>query len=111
MDREDNNVPTLDDYKMNRANKAAMNIFVTRFLSHVVGRNLFWKKRHSVLVRDMATVGDEAFTMLMLENHWEYWANCSIVEFRRDRLAADSSEVVVEVQKEKKKKERVNRKA
>ena len=88
MDTDDDNVPTLDDYKMNRANKAAMNIFVTWFLSHVVGRNPFWKKWHRMLVRDMATVGDEAFTMLMLENHWDYWAKRNMWDYMQEKAKA-----------------------
>ena len=103
----DNNLPKLEDYKMNRAKKEAMNIFVTWFLLHVVGRTAFWKKQHVMLVRDMATVGDEAFTLLMLENHWEYWAKRSMMDYMQEKMAANRRRDEAEdVQRERKRKER-----
>ena len=107
IDKDDKNVPTLNDYRMNRANKEAMKVFVTRFLSHVIGRTAFRKKQHVMLVRDMATVGDEAFTLLMLGNHWEYWAKHSMMDYMQEKMAANRRRDEAEdVQRERKRKER-----
>ena len=83
IDEEDAGLPCLEDYLENRKNKDAMRIFSTRFLLCVIGKCEFKKRRAYMQIAEMATVSDEAFVMLMLDNHWDFWSNRDLEEYKK----------------------------
>ena len=59
-------------------------VFADTFLSRVVGM-AFWRKHCAKLpISEMATVPDEAFTLLLLENYWEQWSTKNLDEYKSE---------------------------
>ena len=67
-------MPLLEDILTMRTNKnGAYSFFCDHVLSQVVGKS-DWKTRGSkALISDMATVSDEAFAILLIENNYDVW--------------------------------------
>lgn len=57
-----------------------MTLFCNQFLACVTGKN-DWKQQTKNLIRDFATVSDEAFALLVLENIWDKWIKMDPLEF------------------------------
>jgi hypothetical protein len=69
-----NALPPLEELVQLRRNHAVMKVFCEHFLPCVVGK-VRWKTNCcSSKVGDIATVTDEAFVLLVLENIWEIWS-------------------------------------
>jgi len=67
-------LPKPADIMALRANKNdSYIIFCDYFLSQVVGRNDWKKRRHVEVISSLATVSDEAFAILLLMNSWDMW--------------------------------------
>jgi hypothetical protein len=65
---------TLDDFLEMRRNTAAYTVFYSTFLPVVVGRLLMKKLvADKDTVEEVATISDEALTLLGLENYGAYW--------------------------------------
>lgn len=56
-----------------RTNRVQYSMFCKEVLSCVVGRVLWNRKKSEKLINQIATVTDEAFALLVLENNWESW--------------------------------------
>ena len=65
---------TLEEFLEGRSNFESYAVFYTTFIP-TIGRKTFW--REQVLSakddKDVATRSNEAFALLVLENHWERW--------------------------------------
>jgi len=58
-----------------------MEIFCNNFLACVIGKNE-WKDMIKIkTVKEIATVMDEAFTLLILENIWDEWIEMDAVDY------------------------------
>ena len=66
--------PELEDMLQGRSNAEAYTYFCHFFLPHVVGKNR-WRNgiRKGAAINTLATVSDEAFALLLLENSWDRW--------------------------------------
>lgn len=63
----------LEDYMQLRKNPGAFKTLCESFLPHVVSVAK-WNRDYLVeKVSDFASISDEAFTLLTLENNWEVW--------------------------------------
>jgi hypothetical protein len=51
----------------------AYRFFLIHFLPSVVGRIRHRLNAHSMFTSDLCTVSMEAFSLVILENNWEYW--------------------------------------
>ena len=60
----------LQDFLQMRENDDAMSFFCDNILPEVVGKVSWRKGVMSMKVRELATVTDEAFAQLILENVW-----------------------------------------
>ena len=67
----------MDDLKKKRQCPEAMTIFCNEILPCVVGKINYQKKRSTTLVSQIATMSDEAFGYLFLENIWDNWTKLS----------------------------------
>ena len=65
----------LDDFFGMRDNDKAMHFFCENFLPEVVGKVEWRKGVTNLKVSDLATVTDEAFALLVLDNVWLTWMN------------------------------------
>ena len=72
----ENNFPTLAHILKGRTNRHnAYTFYCDYFLQCVVGRRGWKKGVDSTEVREIATVTDEAFGLLLLENSWDKWVD------------------------------------
>ena len=76
----------LDDFLKNRENTKTMRIFCQRFLPCAVGKYVFKKRKAIEKVSEFASVSDEAFVLLVLENIWEATMEKDMKEWKRDKL-------------------------
>jgi len=53
-------------------------LFCDNFLSRIVGISAWREGCQKKTVSEMATVSDEAFAYLLVENYWDYWSNLNI---------------------------------
>lgn len=78
-------LPTLSDILELRGNEETMDIFCDTIISCVVGK-VEWKKNRCVKpMGQVATVSDEAFALLVLENIWEIWSEVPTEEWLETR--------------------------
>jgi hypothetical protein len=67
-------MPAMEDVLAMRLNtNGAYSIFCENVVSQVVGKTSWKSKGHSVLMSNIATVSDEAFAVILLENSYELW--------------------------------------
>ena len=73
--REENKIPQggLEDFLALQTNKEVMGYFCDNFLLQVVGRVQWRDGVTKIPVHKLATVTDEAFALLVLENIWDVW--------------------------------------
>ena len=89
---ENDMLPKLEEILCLRRDPKVFYVFCDNFLSWVCGRNL-WKKRWTVeTVSQIATVSDEAFALLLLENSWKKWT----AEGRNEEDGEDENSVDTE---------------
>jgi len=75
------NLPALQELWLLCKNETTMEIFCNNFLSCVLGKHHWkWQKKHK-LICELATISDEAFALLVLENIWDEWKDMNVVEF------------------------------
>ncbi len=99
-----NELPLLQDFLDLRSNVNCMILFCNTFLACVVGKNRWnMQIKHGAKVDAVATVSDEAFALLLLENYWDFMEQVDKKEFyslasstrqkrdHRDNEAADQS--------------------
>ena len=79
---------TLEDFQKNRSHKEAMEEFATWFLPCVVGQTEYIRRQAMMPISSIATVSDEGFVMLVLENIWETWIKRDLEEFHRKKVMA-----------------------
>lgn len=84
----------MDDFLAMRENKEVMGYFCDNFLSQVVGRVQWRDGVTSVPVNKLATVMDEAFALLVLENIWEVWMTTPLEELKKAAVDANGKRVV-----------------
>ena len=59
-------------------------LFADMFLSCVVGV-AFWRKNSTkMLISEMATVSDETFALLLLENYWDTWSTKNLEAYQKE---------------------------
>ena len=58
-----------------------MTIFCNQFLSCVIGKHDWKRQTNSDLIREFATISDEAFALQVLENIWERWIKMDPLQF------------------------------
>ena len=81
---EKKNLPSLDEIMLKRQKEDTFLVFADTFLSRVVGM-AFWRKHCAKMpISEMATVSDEAFTLLLLENYWDQWSTKNIDEYKSE---------------------------
>jgi hypothetical protein len=68
-----NTMPELSDILMMRQDGETYAVFCENLLSQVVGRNEWKTRGGSALISEIATVSDEAFAILLLENNYDVW--------------------------------------
>jgi hypothetical protein len=85
---EEDNLALMDitpDTLPNHFNNLLMyQYFVSYYLSPVIGLRHFEKEKCSKLCSSYATVSDEAFTVLTLENNWDQWMPMAITNHWKD---------------------------
>jgi len=59
-------------------------LFCDFFLSKVVGVNSWTDDCTKKRVSEMATVSDEAFAYLLIENYWDTWASVDLVAYNNE---------------------------
>ena len=89
-------VPSLDDImEMGRNKEEAYEAFCEYILPAVVGRKSNGSKFFVSKVSEVATVSDEAMSLLLLENAWDKWsaqhANPNNAEFPSTKYSHDGS--------------------
>ena len=62
-----------DIFNLRKNTDGAYRVFCEFVLSHVVGRDVWKRCAHTHTISQIATVSDEAFALLLLENSWEAW--------------------------------------
>lgn len=67
-----------------RANTKSFRIFCDCFLSKVIGSSKWKEECISKTVSEIATISDEAFTLLLLENHWDEWSNKNVEDYKKE---------------------------
>ena len=81
---EKKTLPTLEDIMLKRDKEETFFVFADSFLSRVVGV-AYWRKHCAKMtIRDMATISDEAFALLLLENYWESWSTKNVEEYKTE---------------------------
>jgi len=59
-------------------------LFADIFLSRVVGV-AFWRKNSAKMpISEMATVSNEAFALLLLENYWDTWSTKNLEAYQKE---------------------------
>jgi len=76
-----NTLPTLTQIQLLREDDQTMEIFCNHFLACVVGKHDWKRQTKKELISQVATISDEAFALLVLENIWDEWKNMNVVEF------------------------------
>lgn len=74
-------LPQLSQLLMLQSNQEVMTLFCNQFLACVTGKNDWKQQTKNKLIRDFATVSDEAFALLVLENIWDKWIKMDPLEF------------------------------
>ena len=69
--QSENKLPELHKIQALRKDSEVMTIFCNQFLSCVTGKHDWKRQTNSELIREFATISDEAFALLILENIWE----------------------------------------
>ncbi len=78
-------LPTLSDILELRGNEKTMDTFCDTWIPCVVGK-VAWKKNRCIKpIGQIATVSDEAFALLVLENIWEIWSEVPMEEWLETR--------------------------
>jgi superfamily I DNA/RNA helicase len=68
-------MPKLEEVlKMGQGETDAYTVFCDNILSQVVGRNVWKRDSPKTDVSELATVSDEAFAILLLENSYDLWS-------------------------------------
>ena len=70
--RNDTIVPELRDYQL-RHKSSSYVVFFEKFVRQAVGTSYFDRCASKMLLRNIVTVGDEAFCMLVYENQNDRW--------------------------------------
>jgi len=81
---EKKNLPSLDELMLKRQKEDTFIVFAATFLSRVVGMSIWRKNCAKLPISEMATVSDEAFTLLLLENYWEGWSTKNLDEYKSE---------------------------
>lgn len=81
---EEGRLPAPDMLVSGRRNTEGFHLFCDVFLSRVVGVTEWRESCTSVFVTDMASVSDEAFAILCIENYWDEWANKNVEEYKSE---------------------------
>jgi len=81
---EKKNLPSLDELMLKRQKEDTFMVFADTFLSRVVGMSIWRKNCAKLPISEMATISDEAFTLLLLENYWEGWSTKNLDEYKSE---------------------------
>jgi len=74
-------LPTLTQIQLLQEDAQTMEIFCNHFLACVVGKHDWKQQTKKELISQVATISDEAFALLVLENIWDEWKDMNVVEF------------------------------
>ena len=100
---ENGQLPDLEDFKITNimANDEMFRLFCESILACVVGKTWWSSKAGKKTVSEMATVSDEAFGLLLLENSYDMWKamgeDPSYEVYRRKETTVDMSKRVMPV--------------
>ena len=67
----------IENFLKHREDSETMSLFCEGILPHVVGKNLWKEGVYNMKVCDLASVTDEVFALLALENIWDEWVDIS----------------------------------
>ena len=67
-----------------RSDRPLFELYVKNFLSIVVGKNMFNKRKGTDLLSQYTTISDEAYGVLALENSIELWTHEVVEKFQKD---------------------------
>jgi len=96
---ETNKLPTLEQILQKRKNEQCFFVFCDQFLSRIVGITTWKEGCTKTKVSELASVTDEAFAYLLIENYWDHWATLDVEEYKKG-----VSEVDIHTNKKKKRK-------
>jgi len=72
-------MPLMEDVLTMRENRnGAYVVFCENVLSQVVGKTKWKTEGHLLRMSEMATVSDEAFALILLENSYDYWEDMAM---------------------------------
>jgi len=75
------NLPSLQNLQKLWENTTSMEIFCNNFLACVVRKNE-WKDMIKIkTVKEISTITDEAFALLILENIWDEWIKMDAIDY------------------------------
>ena len=87
----------MDDFLELRYDSETMNLFCGNILPHIMGKNLWKEGVYNMKVCDLASVTDEAFVLLALENIWDEWVGVLLEEFfgsKKRKMSDDGKRLV-----------------
>jgi len=77
-------LPNLESILQKRENPDSFFLFCDNFLSRIVGISVWKEGCQKKKVSEMATISDEAFALLLMENYWDYWANLNLQDYKSE---------------------------
>jgi len=80
---ETNKLPTLEQILQKRENEECFFVFCDHFLSRIVGITAWKEGCTKTKVSELASVTDEAFAYLLIENYWDHWATLDVEEYKK----------------------------
>ena len=78
--------------KLRSGDDKVMMRFCDSWLSCVVGKNDWKKRRTKEKISEIATPSDEAFALLVLENIWDAWMEVPIEEWEKSKKKREEDE-------------------
>ncbi len=77
-------MPIIESILQKRENQDCFFLFCDNFLSRIVGISVWREGCQKKKDSEMATVSDEAFAYLLVENYWDYWSNLNLQDYKSD---------------------------
>jgi len=74
----------MESILLKRENPDCFFLFCDNFLSRIVGISVWKEGCHKKKVSEMATISDEAFAYLLMENYWDYWSTLNLQDYKSD---------------------------
>ena len=86
---EQQKIPTLEQILQKRDNQECFFMFCDFFLSRVVGHTAWKDGCTKSKVSELASITDEAFAYLLVENYYEVWTNIDLEAYKNEEIQFD----------------------